>query len=159
MFLLHFGYLGLTGAAHAIDIEGIAILAETFQTSLVDGIGNLGGFDLCHLSTDRTDLMAMTHIVVTCFIDRRPLKTMADDQSKLEEQIQRIIEGRSTDGKIIILHQSFAQLIKCKMPFSLIDSFQNGITLRTNPSSENLLMAAIAAFLTPMLSPCRAASA
>ena len=93
-------YLGLTGAADAIDIKRIAVLTETFRGHLLHGSTDLIGLDFHDLATHRTDLMTMAGIVVTSLVLRRALKTVTDHQAQLHEQIERIVHRSPAHMKI-----------------------------------------------------------
>jgi hypothetical protein len=130
LFSLLFSQLCLTSAAHTIDIQAEAILTETLGTHAFDGTRHSNRPKLSHFATDGTHLMTVAIISITGLIARRALKAVANDQTHLHKELQRIIQCGPTDRKSQFLVQFLAQLLERKMPTHAVDSIQDGIALR-----------------------------
>ena len=125
--------LGLTTAADAIDVEREAVLMETLGTQRPDGIDDRLRLDLRDTATHGANLMAMAIAIVAGLITRGGLNAMANDQTQLHEELQRVIEGGPAHAEVVFIDELIAKLFEREMPGSAIDRIEDGIALRRLP--------------------------
>ena len=58
---------------------------------------------------------------------------MANDQTQLHEELQRVIEGGPADAEVVFIDELIAKLFEREMPGSTIDRIEDGIALRRLP--------------------------
>ena len=70
--------LGLARAAYSVNVERIAVLAETLQVQRVNHLRHLWGLHLGHLAAHGAHLVAVAVVVVASLIACGSLKTVPD---------------------------------------------------------------------------------
>ena len=103
--------LGLAGTADAIDIKREAVLAESLRMHILHGNTDLGRLDLHHLTTHRTDLMAVAGVVVTSLVLRRSLETVTDNEAQFHKQVECIVHRGPAYTKILFPEQFLVQFL------------------------------------------------
>ena len=122
--------LRLARAADAVDIQSKAVLVETLQLQVVDSLAYFSRLDFRHLAAHRTHLMAVAVVVVAGLVVRGSLKTVANDQTQLQEQLQRVVQRGTTHGEVILVGQLLTQFVEGEMPVHPIHRIQYGIAFR-----------------------------
>ena len=122
--------LRLARAADAVDIQSKAVLVETLQLQVVDGLAYFSRLDFRHLAAYRTHLMAVAVVVVAGLVVRGSLKTVANNQTQFQEQLQRVVQRGTTHGKVILVGQLLTQFVQGEMPVHPIHRVQYGIAFR-----------------------------
>ena len=96
----------------------------------LDGIHNEVGLHLGYFSADRADLVTMTCIVIAGLIDRRTVKTVADDKTQLQKQVQRIIKRSAAYREFVVPDELVTQVFEREVSFCIVDGLENGVALR-----------------------------
>ena len=101
---------------------------KAFHFGIDNGLFQVLVFELGNLSAHRTDNMVMRLVVVRTFILRSIAKLVLDDQPRIYQQDNRIVQGSTADPELFLVGHIDIQVVNVEMSLYRINRIQYTIS-------------------------------
>ena len=113
-------------AAQSIHVEGIVRQTEAAKLGMLDGVLEVFVLKLRHLAALNANLMVVGVAVVALLILRRVAELMLDDQPRVDEQDDGIVEGSPADTELFLVGHQRVERVDVEMAVNGVDGIKNG---------------------------------
>lgn len=120
-------------AAQPIDIERIVCQVEAAELGVLDGVLEVFVLKLRHLATLGTNLMMVRIAVVALLVLRRIAELVLDDQPRVNEQDDGVVEGSPADAELFLVGHERVERVDVEMAVDGVDGIKYGIAFGSLP--------------------------